>query len=572
MKKRNLKFVSGRSTPERILNVLSGEGGEETTCIVEPADNDDPQSTPVASTIRAEAAKAILEKSFMAHQKGKKREACSLGHKLEKPILKNWIRLIHSDFSPAPGIHVHGAYTAGLAAKKSAVYAKDSIDFIVMVNDDQDYSESPVKAWGFECKGRVTANTAAAEERALAINSDPHTRMDADEVFNKVKDVSERFQVLQHSYVYDLDTVVLAVADSQADLICSRIIDFPITLRMDFDEVLEDIKDLCLDWAYPSRNTRQEEHPVLEIPEDIKSVAAAIKTINGEETLQGTANVWLALCNCPKPFPSFFRLIPAVCAYWNAVKGGSDTTTRLMDCNNVKLPRAWTNAETAAVTRLILLNFVTIHRLFQICTATDVERTYGSLENYRNAANQRFTFHKSILHINGALKNELRKFELPQQHQPSTPKRQPLRQLPNRQKFHGMNAEIMTCMPALSTKTPKKMTAKVNNGTASDEVCNMIHNCTGMPIKVVSVKDARGRCSVCQAEGRKNQRTSWKCMGCKRWLCMERPINLEKNKADPSFELCKENKTEGNHFMKLCFHRAHEDAWHRLFSSDQTEN
>ena len=48
--------------------------------------------------------------------------------------------------------------------KKGAVYAKDSIDSILAVRDDNDSSTT---LWGFEAKGRVTATTAADKERQL---------------------------------------------------------------------------------------------------------------------------------------------------------------------------------------------------------------------------------------------------------------------------------------------------------------------------------------------------------------------------------------------------------------------
>ena len=282
-----------------------------------------------------------------------------------------------------------------------------------MVDDLHDDNAPPVKAWGFECKGRVTSRTAAEEENNILSNTSPHQRIPASQVVSQVRDIGERFQVMQHAYVYNLDVVVLAIADNQANLIRSSIIDFPEELRNDFGEVLKDIKNLALGWAYPEelatptmRNTL-----VIQVPDEVKEVADSIKTINGNESLQGTFNVWLALSRLPKPFPSFRRLIPAVCAYWNAVKGGSDTTTSLMDNNNVKIPHSWKNTETAAVTRLTLLLFVLMHRLFQTFTASKDLQHYYNLLHYRNAANQRFSFHRSILVIHKSLKMKLSNLE-----------------------------------------------------------------------------------------------------------------------------------------------------------------
>ena len=85
-----------------------------------------------------------------------------------------------------------------------------------------------VKAWGFEAKGRVTARTAAAEERNLRYLSHPHVRIHEFDVHEEVANESERFQVLQHALVYDFDAVVLAISDDQSLLIRSTIIDFSI--------------------------------------------------------------------------------------------------------------------------------------------------------------------------------------------------------------------------------------------------------------------------------------------------------------------------------------------------------
>ena len=74
---------------------------------------------------------------------------------------------------------------------------------------------------------------------------------------------------------------------------------------MHFGNVLKDLKDISLDWNYSALPTPGEanslRHHVVTIPQDIVNV----KAINGEDTLQGTANLWLSMCMIPKPFPSF---------------------------------------------------------------------------------------------------------------------------------------------------------------------------------------------------------------------------------------------------------------------------
>ena len=205
-----------------------------------------------------------------------------MGHKLETPIVRRWIEEADEIF---PNLEVNGVYTCGLAAKKGAVYAKDSIDFILAV-EDGDTGSFP-KLWGFEAKGRVTATTAAAEERQISSYRNPHIRITDERMFNDIHDVGERFQVLQHAFVHDLDTVVLAISDSQSELLQSAVIDFSPNNRFHCGCVLKDLKDLALSWAYldvppPGRDN------ILKLSEEtLLALAATISNINGIETLQG---------------------------------------------------------------------------------------------------------------------------------------------------------------------------------------------------------------------------------------------------------------------------------------------
>ena len=75
------------------------------------------------------------------------------------------------------------------------------------------------------------------------------------------------------------------------------------------------------------------------IPKEISLLTKDIPTIKEAETMQVTANVWVAMNKFPRPFPSLKRFIPAVCAFWNAVKGGSDTATKLMDDRSLRVPK-----------------------------------------------------------------------------------------------------------------------------------------------------------------------------------------------------------------------------------------
>ena len=520
------------------------------------------------------AMKKVLEKSFLPFQKGDEREHCSLGHRLEKPILKNWMTIMKNDSeSPVPGLVVKGAYTAGLAAKKGASFAKDSIDFILLVKKEQDPfglaedllgQDDELEAWGFEAKGRVTCKTALAEEEQFSSSLfSKHNRIKDSEVFDLVRQVGERFQLLQHAYVYDFDTVVLAVSDAHSEIINSVIIDFTTELKRHFGEVLKEMKSFTLDWMYPdqeSRNARRAE--VVKIPDRVFKIAKNVASINGDEALQGTANLWKTLSSLPSPFPSFTRLIPSIYAFWNAVKGGSDTTTKLMDDCALFMPFA--NMETVASARCLMLIVVLLHRLFQIFSANDNLNAYSSLRAYRRAASKRSTFHKTILHCHSVFKSELHsmKDEANKENMYSI-SRNNLRNgqlqqriLPNRQKVDGVVPESVTFGATLSTCTPKKVTLKVQKGVANEDVHSMVSNCKGIPMKLhVSARpgDRRGKCDKCKTN------TPWYCVGCKRWCCLERR-GVHNNSKELKL-YCHRVKGEKLHFKKSCFHELHEHNW-----------
>ena len=75
---------------------------------------------------------------------------------------KTWLK--DPDHMSDACLKFKGLYTAGLAAKKGEEYAKDSIDFLMLVCDPSTTHPERLQAWGFEAKGGVTPRTADAEE------------------------------------------------------------------------------------------------------------------------------------------------------------------------------------------------------------------------------------------------------------------------------------------------------------------------------------------------------------------------------------------------------------------------
>lgn len=537
------------------------------------------------------ALKKILDRSFLPFQKGEDREHCSLGHRLEKPILKNWISLMKNlPDSPAPSLVVRAAYTAGLASRKGFPYAKDSIDFILLVEKEEpgpflpdddsffqdDDEEKDLEVWGFEAKGRVTSRTALAEEGFASFLFNKNNRIKDDEVFEMVRDAGERFQVLQHAFVYDLDTVVLAISDAHSEIINSVIIDFSPEIKRHFGTVLKEMKKITLDWLYPDNDeiapVNRRRAQVVQIPDNVFRIAKEVRAINGDEALQGTVNLWRTLSDIPAPFPSFARLIPAVYAFWNATKGGSDTTTKLMDQCNLQLPHA--NMETVASTRCLMIVLVLNHRLFQLLSANNNLNAYSSLFHYRKAASKRCTFHCTIIHCYDVFKDRLDTLqkEANKENDEFSISRKNLRQkkkvLPSRKRIDGVLPEQVTFGAKLPTSTPQRITKSVAKDEAEKDVKDMVRNCPGILMKLHSNQkkgdkkvDSRGKCDSCR------HNTSWFCVGCKRWFCVDRR-DTSNNTKDISLY---SHTTKGKklYFQKQCFHRAHEAQWCQQINNEE---
>ena len=538
--RKNIK-VRGSKTIERMIDALAGTGDQtplpnaEQEIYLEPADA---------------AIKAIISKSFLPHQKGEAREACTMGHILERPVLEKWIQETTKRGFPVRSLKVNGAYSAGLVEKQDSPWAKDSIDFILTVSF---HGMEDHHAWGVEIKSRVNAKTAADEEEFVANFRNKHEEVEAAEVHKMIKAVSERFQILHHAYVYDFDKILFAVGDSQSEILQSTIVNFDEELKDNYGRVLKDLKDLALGWAYGEDIT----HPI-KLPEKILEIGKTLPQIKDDEALEGSANLWLALMSKPLPMPSLTRLIPAVCAYWNAVKSGSDTTTKLMDDRVLYPPHV--NCETIASTRIILLAFVLIHRLLQMDTASQDLQSYPTLSHYRNAASHRTTFQKTILCIQSTLSRCLQKqseiFGETDKENHNRTIMGATRSLPSRQRVHGVLPEAMTFGVTLPFITPKKIKKQVEKGQLSESICQMYQNCTGRLVQVVD-NEKRKQCALC------SKLTSYYCAGCKSWFCFSvRLTNKKKNNEECNLKMIHHNlKGKREIFFESCFVTKHKDAW-----------
>ncbi len=547
--KRGIKIKGSKTIDSMIKALALFESGEVSQANVEAA--------AIANLNPEQAAmRAILERSFLPHQKGEQREDCSMGHILERPILERWIAQIPKRGFPARSLRVGGAYTAGLVAKKDAAWVKDSIDFVLTtLHNNRDLVHQDL--WGIEVKARVNPNTAAAEEEFVSSASrEKNIRINSVDVHKNIKNVGERFQILHHAQAYNLHTIVIIVGDSQSEIIQSTIVDFNCELNRHYEKVLEQMKDLVLGWAYTSDDISLP----IKLPPEILEVAKTLPTIHDDEAVEGTANLWLSLQSNPLPMPSFVRLIPAVCAYWNAVKSDSDTTTKLMDDRVLYPPHI--NLETIVTTRLLHLANVIIHRLIQMITAKPNLESYPSLAHYRNASSHRSTFHNTLLQISSTLKKELveqqkKKDALVSEEVESQVARQSqTRSLPCRQRVLGVIPQEMEFGVKLPFCTPKKIKQKVEKKEVSESICNMYEKCTGRLVQLVDSKKKQ-RCTLCKAT------TTYYCAGCKSWFCFTKRVTSNSKNQKPLDLVHYNIKGEREVFFSSCFSKKHQDAWAR---------
>ena len=550
--------ISGSKTIDKMIEALANEA------LGVVPEGIDPNEHVVEGSV-ALAIRAILQRSFLPHQKGAAREACSMGHILEQPVLEKWIAATAKRGYPVRALKINGAYSAGLVAKQDAPWAKDSIDFVLTVSH-RGLDEHQL--WGVEVKARVSNKTAADEEAFIEdMGREVHESTEAGEVFKMISAVGERFQVLHHSHVYDFDKVVFMVGDVQSEILQSTIINFDEDLRENYGTVLKDLKELALGWAY-----KEEQSLPIKLPEDILEIGKSLPQIKDDDALNGTANLWLSLMSKTLPMPSFVRLIPAVCAYWNAIKSGSDTTTKLMDDRVLYPPHV--NCETIASTRLILILFVIIHRLIQMITAKDNLDAYPTLAHYRNAASHRSTFHRTYLKVCSVLKSVLEKnidnngeyyYNNEEDNdneggveeggeeggQTGGTTTRNLR----RDRVHGVLPQEMTYGVHLPFLTPKKINKKVEKGEVSESVCNMYNNCTGRLVQVVNSK-SKQRCALC------TKTTSYYCAGCKSWFCFAQRATDQKKNNNEDLRLLHYNVKGKRHvFFNSCYAEKHQDAW-----------
>ena len=436
----------------------------------------------------------------------------------------------------AHGTHGHAHARAllqilcpGLAQHNGEPHLLDSIDGLLVVFSP---GSTPTRTIvGVEVKTRTKEPTAEKERercRARPQIMEKYTHVDATSPrFRRcVYRRHEAVQLLHHAYTYSLDVVLLLVGE-EAGIICGYWVSFPPSLRRDYGLAMHDIYRSSVMWAYD---------PTVDVPRD--AIAAAIDRHSHAvdmETFDHALALRRSLSEQPYPLSPCRRLWSMPVGLWNVGKGGSDVASRL--CNNIDIPLPFRGSQAIAFARTLKLIFIDIHRVWQLASAKPLHE-YGSLEQYRDAANHRAAIWKTLVRLSRILIATADRLDQPASssaidtadNHPTTKRGRNSSRVATRSRDH--HSIHVGSSPLLGTP-PKKQrhTGKFClEGAASERA----KKCLG---PAVHLTDASGR--VLSTNGRCkrfgcDRRTGWFCLGCNTHYCND--SDHHKKKDQPVFD------------------------------------
>ena len=150
-----------------------------------------------------------------------------------------------------PALRILSFHSAGLVAKKDALWAKDSIDYLCVVQRN-----GVAEVWGVEIKSRLTQVSVSREREQMykCRNryhdgcGDKYISISSSNVHKYLHVLGERYQVLQHAYVYNLKKIVYLVGDNHSAIIQGIIVEFEPSLLYDYGRVLFSLKEIVFNW------------------------------------------------------------------------------------------------------------------------------------------------------------------------------------------------------------------------------------------------------------------------------------------------------------------------------------
>ena len=455
-------------------------------------------------------------------------------------------------------IRIVSLHKVGLVGKKTCPWAKDSIDFIACVLDE----DKTLQLWGVEVKSRQTVATITREKEIMRkLRRKKYEQIEAKEVSTFFHKPDERFQLLHHAYVYNFEKVILIVGDNSGKVINATIVAYNDSIRHSYGMVVDTLKTKVLNWAY---NESDDVNDIM-IPEKIVNLCNDMAAVNCKEALYSNVKLWKRMFSDTSilPLPTLQRLIPRSHAKWNTGKPGSDTITKIVDDCVFTPPKAYTNFESKASGRSFSNLTTAILRLYQISTAKkDFSKNYPTLTHYRDAASHRCTHKKLLRIIHRIFKKEVVE-TLSDKQQPSS-------------SVTNNNDRRVTCVrfkdrtvgnrisyiPSRTFHTPARNKRKIiQEGRCATEVQHRTDHCSGFPFEVVDqglgTKDQRKKCLICESK------TKWMCVKCRLYFCMD---YKETSKREEGLVYAKEQKKKNSSetiikiYGRTCFHVGHDPA------------
>ena len=469
----------------------------------------------------------VLKASFLKPLKGEVKEYCRKGHAMEPIFMAQLME--HSSNGLTGPYKIDAIHSTPLVKHANKLYYVDSADGELVYHlqgnsDDENENECEVdkdiKCMPIEFKSRLSLSTFVSERNAMAANlgaevwenGEPvyiHKRADDPDLFKWIPRTSENFQLLHHVAIRGCDRGLIVVGNDRK-IMFGVFVEYPEELRKAYLEVLGDLYDRALDWAYG---------PASKIPKE--NIRAVLESNGMKQSKIGLHSfltsffIWRRLrvdrneVLLPTPFPPCNRILPLTHSFWNNMKGASDTATKLFWNCQTLLPSPC--SQTTVLGRFFHLFAVALHRQIQFATANPNLDKYPSLFHLRNSRTKDWPYQKVLGYLTEWLVMKATPSNSLQLEMPSSPT-SPRRRMGNPRRRYS-EALVVDQTHA----TPKRGRSATPKGVPIEKNAHFerLERCRGNLCETEKIegKQVKNRCSVCETK------TKYICTGCRQHYC-----------------------------------------------------